>query len=134
LYVLSHIRLTMCCCFPEDTTYAILFMETVSINYWNLIKIMTAIFEKIAIVFGDHLKGPYSTCGMMFRDYLERERKKVRMCRHVYIHAHTHTRYFINPKLLFFSKTKQVSIVLNSVLFKIISTLHLLFLHATNSD
>jgi hypothetical protein len=33
-------------------------MEIVSINYWNLIKIVKPIFEKIAILcFGAHLKG-----------------------------------------------------------------------------
>jgi hypothetical protein len=43
-----------------DTTYAVLFREMISINYWNLIETITVIFEKVAILcFGAQLKGPY---------------------------------------------------------------------------
>jgi hypothetical protein len=45
--------------FPEDTTYAVLFREIVSINYQN-IRIIEALFEKVAILcVGVSLKGPY---------------------------------------------------------------------------
>lgn len=45
--------------FHEDITYAVLFKEMVSIYYWNLIKTVTAIFKKLAILCsGAHMKGP----------------------------------------------------------------------------
>jgi hypothetical protein len=41
----------------EDTTYTVRFTELVSINYWNLIKTVWAVFKKMAILcFGAHLK------------------------------------------------------------------------------
>jgi hypothetical protein len=44
--------------FPEDTTYAGMFRNFSSINYWNLIKIVRSILEKIInLCFGAHLKG-----------------------------------------------------------------------------
>jgi hypothetical protein len=55
-------KLTFCvwvpctCCFPEDTTCAVLFREMVCINYWNLIKIIR-VFGEISILFC----GPYET-------------------------------------------------------------------------
>jgi hypothetical protein len=36
---------------PEDTTYALLFKDMASINYWNLIRTVRAALEKIAILF-----------------------------------------------------------------------------------
>jgi hypothetical protein len=46
--------------FSDDTTYAVLFGDIITITYWNLIKNVGGIFEKIAIFcFGTHLKGPY---------------------------------------------------------------------------
>jgi hypothetical protein len=35
---------------PEDTTCAVLFMDMVPINNWNLIKIVVAVFNEIAIL------------------------------------------------------------------------------------
>jgi hypothetical protein len=37
-----------CIRLPKGTTYTILFYDVVSLNDWNLIKIVTAVFEKIA--------------------------------------------------------------------------------------
>jgi hypothetical protein len=46
--------------FPEGTTCAVLFKEMLSINDRNLIKIITAVLEKITISFlAAHLKGPF---------------------------------------------------------------------------
>jgi hypothetical protein len=43
---------------PEDTVCAVLFRETILINYLNSIKIVKAVFEKIATSFLEaHLKG-----------------------------------------------------------------------------
>jgi hypothetical protein len=57
LHILSH---TAYIYFPQNTTDIILFWEMLSINYWNLIKTVTAIFEKLTILFLEaHLKGPY---------------------------------------------------------------------------
>jgi hypothetical protein len=38
-------------CFPDGTTYTVLLKDMVSINYQNLILIVIAILEKIAILF-----------------------------------------------------------------------------------
>jgi hypothetical protein len=44
--------------FPENINRQDLWMDMVSINYWNVIKIVMAIFEKIVVLcFGAHLKG-----------------------------------------------------------------------------
>jgi hypothetical protein len=46
--------------FSEDTTYAVLFREMVSLNYCNLIKVIRDILEKIAVSFFEpHMKGLY---------------------------------------------------------------------------
>jgi hypothetical protein len=46
---------------PEDTTNAVWFTELVSINYWNLIEIVGAVFKKISILcFGADLKLEFS--------------------------------------------------------------------------
>lgn len=37
--------------FPEDTRYAVLFREMVSINYYNLIKIVFYVIKKIMVLF-----------------------------------------------------------------------------------
>jgi hypothetical protein len=37
--------------FPEDVTFVDLFMDTVSINYLNLVEIIRAVLDKIAILF-----------------------------------------------------------------------------------
>jgi hypothetical protein len=42
-------RQSACLYFPEDTIYAVLFSEILSINGRNVIKIVIAIFEEIAI-------------------------------------------------------------------------------------
>jgi hypothetical protein len=45
--------------FPENIAYAVSFMETVSINWWNLMKIVTAVFEEADIwCFEAELIGP----------------------------------------------------------------------------
>jgi hypothetical protein len=36
---------------PENSTYKILFRKTVSINYWNLIKIVSAVLDKVGILY-----------------------------------------------------------------------------------
>jgi hypothetical protein len=47
------------CWFPENANYEHSVREMVSINYWNLIKIIRAVFGKITILFyGAHLKDP----------------------------------------------------------------------------
>jgi hypothetical protein len=57
LHILYH---TAYIYFPQNTIYIILFWEMLSIHYWNLIKIVTAIFEKLTILFLEaHLNGPY---------------------------------------------------------------------------
>jgi hypothetical protein len=43
---------------PDDTTYALLFGGIVSINHRNLIKVVRAAFEKIAIWKGGSSEGP----------------------------------------------------------------------------
>jgi hypothetical protein len=46
--------------FFEDMTYVVLFKKMASIIYWNLIKTVTVIFKKIAILcFRTYLKGPW---------------------------------------------------------------------------
>jgi hypothetical protein len=47
-------------CFPEDTSEAVLFRETILKSYRNLIEIVKAILEKISILYsGAFVKGPY---------------------------------------------------------------------------
>jgi hypothetical protein len=46
--------------FSEENIYDVLFQDMVSTNYRNLIRIIRAIFNKIAIVFWDSLKLEYS--------------------------------------------------------------------------
>jgi hypothetical protein len=36
--------------FTTDDSYAVLTMKTVSINYWNLIKLIAATFKKVLIM------------------------------------------------------------------------------------
>lgn len=46
--------------FPEDTINVVSFREVLSINYRNLIKIVGAVFKKIAILFlATHFKSTY---------------------------------------------------------------------------
>jgi hypothetical protein len=48
------------CYFPENMTYAVLFREVTSINYWNLFRTIRPIFEKLNILFiWVHFKGPF---------------------------------------------------------------------------
>jgi hypothetical protein len=45
---------------PEDSIYAVLFKEMVSIKHLNLIKIIIGKYQKITITcFGVKLKGPF---------------------------------------------------------------------------
>jgi hypothetical protein len=43
--------------FPDDTTYGVLFWEMVLISNWNLIKIITAICERVTICFCGNSEG-----------------------------------------------------------------------------
>jgi hypothetical protein len=44
--------------FPEDISYRVLFREMAPINYWNLIEIVSAVVEKLAILPWVPCKGP----------------------------------------------------------------------------
>jgi hypothetical protein len=60
---------------PEDTAYAVIFRAMVFTNYWNLIKTIRAVFERIASLFSGpiwrtHIFGAHEDRQAAFRNTL----------------------------------------------------------------